>query len=165
MLGRQPQVELRLVRQKEFETQQNGHEVARWVAVRKFGQEGKGAANRFSQAGRAKRRVILCHLVLEGRRLLEWSLSVARETAMNTIRVETIIEADGELRLTELPCRRGDKVEAILLIRPPSAGPATDAEREKARAAAAEQFLKLARSSLFCSADPYPTRDELHERP
>ena len=37
-------------------------------------------------------------------------------------------------------------------------------EREQARAAALDQFLALARSSSFHSADPYPTRDELHER-
>jgi hypothetical protein len=45
-----------------------------------------------------------------------------------------------------------------------SSGPA-GAVREKARAAALDHFLKLARSSSFCSAGPYPTRDELHERP
>jgi hypothetical protein len=28
----------------------------------------------------------------------------------------TTVEADDELHLTELPCRRGDKVEAIVLI-------------------------------------------------
>jgi hypothetical protein len=39
-----------------------------------------------------------------------------------------------------------------------------EGERERARAAALDQFLALARSSPFCSAGPYPTRDELHER-
>jgi hypothetical protein len=38
------------------------------------------------------------------------------------------------------------------------------AEREKARAAALDQFLTLAKSSSFRSAGPYPTRDDLHER-
>jgi hypothetical protein len=33
-------------------------------------------------------------------------------------------------------------------------------EREKARATALNQFLALARSSSFRSADPFPTRDE-----
>ncbi len=37
-------------------------------------------------------------------------------------------------------------------------------EREKARTAALDQFLALARSSAFRSAGPYPSRDELHER-
>ncbi len=39
-----------------------------------------------------------------------------------------------------------------------------DADREKARAAALDQFLTLARSSSFCSAGLCPTRDDLHER-
>ncbi len=83
---------------------------------------------------------------------------------MNAVRVETTVEADGELHLTGLPCRRGDRVEAVVLILEPSPPPATDPEREKARAAALEQLLALARSSSFRSTGPYPTRDELHER-
>jgi hypothetical protein len=39
-----------------------------------------------------------------------------RETPMNAVRVETTVEADGELPLTDLPCRRGGKVEAIVLV-------------------------------------------------
>jgi hypothetical protein len=92
------------------------------------------------------------------------SMSDPGETPMNAIRVETTIEADGELHLTELPCRRGDKVEAIVLILEQPSWPAPDAEREKARAAAVDEFLALARSSSFRSARPYPTRAELHER-
>jgi hypothetical protein len=84
---------------------------------------------------------------------------------MNAVRVETTVESDGELHLTELPCRRGDKVEAIILILERASQPAADAEREKARAAAVELFLALARSSSFRSAGPYPTRDERNERP
>ena len=83
---------------------------------------------------------------------------------MNAVRVETTVEADGELHLTELPCQRGDKVEAIVLILEQPSRPALDAEREKARAVAVEQFLALARSSSFRSASPYPARAELHER-
>lgn len=83
---------------------------------------------------------------------------------MNAVRVETTVESDGELHLTELPCRRGDKVEAIVRVLEPASRSA-DEEREKARAAALEQFLALARSSLFRSAAPYPSRDELYERP
>ncbi len=84
---------------------------------------------------------------------------------MNAVRVETTVESDGELHLTQLPCRRGDKVEAIVLILEPASPSAADAEKERARAAAVEQFLALARSSSFRSVAPYPTRDELHERP
>ena len=47
---------------------------------------------------------------------------------MNAVRVETTVEADGELHLTELPCRRGDKVEAIVLILEQPSRPALDAE-------------------------------------
>jgi hypothetical protein len=84
---------------------------------------------------------------------------------MNAVRVETTVESDGELHLTELPCRRGDKVEAIVLILEPASQPTSDTEKEKARAAALEQYLTLARSSSFRSAGCYPRRDELHERP
>src|SRR5438105_12606359 len=84
----------------------------------------------------------------------------SKETPMNAVRVETTVEADGELHLTELPCRRGDKVEAIVFILEPSSQPAPNGEREKVRAAALEQFLALARSSSFRSVGSYPTRDE-----
>jgi hypothetical protein len=43
--------------------------------------------------------------------------------------------------------------------------PGPHLEREKTRAEALDQFLALAGSSSFRSAGPYPTRDELHERP
>jgi hypothetical protein len=76
---------------------------------------------------------------------------------MQAIRVETTIQTDGELRLTQLPCRRGDKVEAIVLILQPSV-------EEKAREEARQRFLELARASQFRSIGPYPTRAELHER-
>lgn len=84
---------------------------------------------------------------------------------MNAVRVEKTVESDGELHLSELPCRRGDKVEAIILILEAASQPTVEAEKEKARAEAVEQFLLLARSSSFRSAGPYPARDELHERP
>jgi hypothetical protein len=83
---------------------------------------------------------------------------------MNTDREQTTLEADSELHLTKLPCRRTDKVEAIVLILEQRSRPAPDAEREKSREAAVGQFLVLARSSSFRSASPYPTRDELYER-
>ena len=76
---------------------------------------------------------------------------------VNAIRVETTIQTDGELHLSRLPCRRGDRVEAIVLILEVSA-------EEKTREAARQRFLELARSSRFRSTGPYPTRDDLHER-
>lgn len=80
---------------------------------------------------------------------------------MNAIRVETTVEADGVLHLTSLPCRRGDKVEAVVRVLRPKC----DQEREAARAAAIDRFLRLARSSSFHSAGGYPSRDDNHERP
>jgi hypothetical protein len=35
---------------------------------------------------------------------------------MRAARIETTVQADGELHLTRLPCRTGDRVEAIILI-------------------------------------------------
>jgi hypothetical protein len=82
---------------------------------------------------------------------------------MKAVGVETTVVADGELHLTDLPCRRGDKVEAIVLILEQSSQPAPDGESEKTRAAALDHFLALARSSSFRSAGPYPTREEIHQ--
>jgi hypothetical protein len=76
---------------------------------------------------------------------------------MTTIRIETTIEKDGELHLRQLPCRKGDRVAAILLI-------PGDADQEGSRDEARQRFLALARAARFRSAAPYPSRDELHER-
>jgi hypothetical protein len=93
------------------------------------------------------------------------SMPDPKGTLMNAIRVEKTVEADGELHLTNLPCRRGDKVEAIVLLLEQSSLPAPDTYREQERATALLQYLALAHSSSFRSAGPYPSRDELHERP
>jgi hypothetical protein len=74
---------------------------------------------------------------------------------MNAIRIETTIETDGELYLTDLPCRKGARVEAIVLI--------LETPAEDARVEARRRFLDLARASQFHSQGPYPSRDELHE--
>lgn len=76
---------------------------------------------------------------------------------VNAVKVETTVQTDGELHLTDLPFRRGDRVEAIVLILGSSA-------EEKVREEARQRFLELARESKFRSTGPYPTRDELHER-
>jgi hypothetical protein len=55
------------------------------------------------------------------------------------------------------PLSEGARTEIIMSNEP-------EGEREKARAAALDQFLALAKSSSFRSAGPYPTRDDLHER-
>jgi hypothetical protein len=75
---------------------------------------------------------------------------------MGSIRVETTVQADGELLLSHLPFHKGDRVEAIITLNPES-------EEEK-RAMARKAFLELAGNSKFRSVGPYPTREELHER-
>lgn len=65
-----------------------------------------------------------------------------------------------EVSAPELP--EGARVEIIIVL---PERLACDGERAQSRAAALDQFLVLARSSSFHSADLYPTRDELHERP
>ena len=76
---------------------------------------------------------------------------------MNAIRLERTIEKDGELHLADLPCRRGDRVEAIVLVLPQTPD-------EEKREEALQRYLARAKSSGFCSTGPYPTREELHER-
>ena len=71
------------------------------------------------------------------------------------------VQNDGELHLTTLPCKKGDRVEAIILV---LENHVDEKEAEKKREEAREEFLALAKASTFCSTGPYPTRDELHER-
>lgn len=73
---------------------------------------------------------------------------------MTEIRVGTTIERDGELNL-RIPCRKGDRVFAVVTIPPHS-----NQERAEARTL----FLSLAKSSLLSTQSSYPTRDEFHVR-
>ena len=75
---------------------------------------------------------------------------------MNAFKVQTHVEADGELHLTGLPCRKGNRVEVIVLI--------TDEDVEADREEARKRFLAAARVSTFKSEGPYPSREDLHER-
>jgi hypothetical protein len=75
---------------------------------------------------------------------------------MDAIRVETVVELDGVLHITDLPCQKGDRVEAVIVLH----REARDREQELAR----QRFLERARRSQFGSSGPYPTRDEIHER-
>ena len=75
---------------------------------------------------------------------------------MRSIHVEAVVQEDGEVRLSDLPCRKGDRVEAVVWF--PKSGDVIT--RQQAR----ERFLNRARASRFCSADTYPSRDELHDR-
>ncbi len=75
---------------------------------------------------------------------------------MQAVKIETAVETDGELHLTGLPCRKGNRVEVIVLVTDET----TEAEREEAL----KRFQARADASRFRSEGPYPTRDELHER-
>jgi hypothetical protein len=75
---------------------------------------------------------------------------------MNPIRIETTIESDGVLHIANLPCHKGDHVEAIILLQQQTAA--------SARQTARQRFLNRARQSSFRSPAPYPAREELHER-
>jgi hypothetical protein len=39
---------------------------------------------------------------------------------MEAVRLQRIIEKDGELLLTDLPCKKGQRVEVIVLTEPPA---------------------------------------------
>lgn len=75
---------------------------------------------------------------------------------MNSVRIKTIMQNDGELLLSNLPGRKGEQVEVILIFH-------EDADEEK-RKLAKKEFLELARKSNFRSVGPYPTREELYDR-
>jgi hypothetical protein len=77
---------------------------------------------------------------------------------MSTLKVQAIVEADGELHLKGLPYRKGDVVEATLQMEEDSP------EQERRREEALQRLLEIAKKSTFRSEGPYPTRDELHER-
>jgi hypothetical protein len=75
---------------------------------------------------------------------------------MNSIHIETTIETDGVLHVSNLPCQKGDHVEAIILVQPQA--------DESVRQAARQRFLARADQSKFRSSGPYPSREKLHER-
>ena len=39
---------------------------------------------------------------------------------MEAVRLQRVIEKDGELLLTDLPCKKGQRVEVIVLTEPPA---------------------------------------------
>lgn len=80
---------------------------------------------------------------------------------MLATKIETTVQNDGELHLTQLPCRKGDRVEAIILV---LENDADEVEAERRREEARQRLLARAGASTFRSTGPYPTRDELHER-
>jgi hypothetical protein len=81
---------------------------------------------------------------------------------MIATKIEMTVQNDGELYLTQLPCRKGDRVEAIILVLEGAADASSEADRK--REEALRRFNERVDSSTFRSPGPYPTRDELHER-
>ncbi len=75
---------------------------------------------------------------------------------MKAHKVQAWIEADGELHLKGLPCKKWDHVEVILLI--------SDQPTEEQRQEGLRHMKEQAEKMQFRSTGPYPTRDELHER-
>jgi hypothetical protein len=75
---------------------------------------------------------------------------------MNPIHVEATIESDGVLHIANLPCRKGDRVEAIIVL--------PEQDQSNSQRAARQRFLTRARQSNFRSTTTYPSRDKLHER-
>ena len=71
------------------------------------------------------------------------------ELPMIAARIETTVQWDGELHLTQLPCRKGDRIEAIILVLD---GDMHSTEEDKKREAARQHFLAQARASTFRSA-------------
>jgi hypothetical protein len=75
---------------------------------------------------------------------------------MNTLRIQTILEKDGEVCFSNLPFRKGDRVEAIFTL--------LSKNDDEMRSEALISFIERAKQSKFRSLGPYPSRDELHER-
>ncbi len=87
---------------------------------------------------------------------LEWC---GRGTIMITLRIKADVPNHRQVMVTLPPEVPTGPAELIVTVDSRAAG------REQMRSAALDQFLALARASTFCSAGPYPTRDELHARP
>ncbi len=75
---------------------------------------------------------------------------------MNSIHVETTIESDGVLHIANLPCRKGDRVEATIVL--------SQQNESSVQQAARQRFFARTRQSNFRSSTAYPSREELHER-
>ncbi|HYT90215.1 MAG TPA: hypothetical protein VEL76_16020, partial [Gemmataceae bacterium] len=86
---------------------------------------------------------------------------------MNAVKIETTVQTDGELHLTRLPVRKGERVEAIVLLldRANGAESPSDDPQERVRQEALRRFQARADASQFCSQGPYPSREELYRRP
>ena len=75
---------------------------------------------------------------------------------MRAVKVQSWVETDGELHLTNLPVKQWERVEVIILIE--------DQPTEEERQEALKRLQAGADASPFRSTEPYPSRDEVHER-
>ena len=75
---------------------------------------------------------------------------------MNPIHVEATIESDGIFHIANLPCRKGDHVEATIVV--------SQKNEPNSQRAARQRFLARSRQSSVRSSTAYPSREELHER-
>lgn len=75
---------------------------------------------------------------------------------MQAVKVQAWVEKDGELHITNLPCKKWNLVEVIILI--------PDQPTEDEREQALRRLNERAKEISFKSEGPYPTREELHER-
>src|SRR6267143_1445377 len=82
----------------------------------------------------------------------------ARGPTMITFRMTADVGDDRRVVLTLPPEVPTGAAELVVTVDP------HDGQREQTRAAAVQQFMALVRSSSFCSAGPYPTREALHDR-
>jgi hypothetical protein len=71
---------------------------------------------------------------------------------MNPIHIEATIESDGVLHIANLPCRKGDRVEATIVL--------AEQSESSSQHAARQRFLTRARQSSFRSTTTYPSRED-----
>jgi hypothetical protein len=77
---------------------------------------------------------------------------------MITMRIKTHVRNDRQVILTLPPEVPTGPAELVVTV------DSDDSNREARRLAALDRYLALARGSSFRSVEPYPSRDELHER-
>jgi len=71
---------------------------------------------------------------------------------MNSLRVETIVQNDGELFFPNVPCHKGDRVEAILIL------PEDDVEKKKSGGTSSLYRTRLAFKVSIDRSLPYAGR-------
>ena len=83
---------------------------------------------------------------------------------MIAVKVETTVQNDGELHLTHLPCRKGDRVEAIILLLDAAVQENNLPHGKPDRRTIWDAVEQLWRHSSIDSQGDRLTRDQRHER-